>query len=115
MNGSFFSLNANHGQAISYERHMSTNYSLLWSLKKSDKQILNGLDNIDTDRVLISDWTPQFSMLEFPATKYGLEGGKFTGNQHSVYHGARRLYYYYLQNMKKLQKMFRFAGRAKTW
>jgi len=42
---------------------MKTKYSLLWASRKNNHEVLEGL-NFDAQRVYISEWTPQFSLLE---------------------------------------------------
>jgi glucuronosyltransferase len=46
----------------------STRYSVVWSLRKSNQNVLEGLE-IDKSRVLISEWVPQIALLQHPAIR----------------------------------------------
>ena len=75
--GSQWDLDEKGGQAF-LEGVMNTNFSLLWSLRKSNQWILEGLD-VDPDRVLISDWTPQVSVLGSEAIHSAILHGGMNG------------------------------------
>lgn len=75
--GSLFDLDEENGRAI-VEGVMKSNRSVLWSLKKSNQHILQGLE-LDPDRVLISDWTPQLSVLGSTAIHSAILHGGFNG------------------------------------
>ena len=66
---------------------MKTNYSLLWSLRKSNQWILDGLD-IDQERVHISEWTPQFSVLASKTIHSAILHGGFNGLSEALWNGV---------------------------
>ena len=84
--GSMCDLDEEGGQAI-IEGVMETNYSMLWSLRKSNQWILQGLQ-VDPDRVLISDWTPQFSVLGSKAVHSAILHGGFNGLHEALWNGV---------------------------
>ena len=84
--GSVMPLDKNIGQAF-LEGVMSTNYSLLWALRKSNQWILDGLD-MDPDRVLVSDWTPQFSVLGSEAIHSAILHAGFNGLSEALWNGV---------------------------
>ena len=84
--GSRFGLTLEMGRAL-LEGVMQTHYSLLWSLKKSSHWILDGL-TIDRDRVFISEWTPQFSVLASKAIHSAILHGGFNGLNEALLHGV---------------------------
>ena len=84
--GSIFSLDKESGRAF-LEGVMKTNLSLLWSLRESNQWILEGLD-VDTDRVLISEWTPQFSVLASRAIHSAILHGGFNGLSEALWNGV---------------------------
>ena len=84
--GSMFALNEENGQAI-LNGVMKTHYSILWSLRKSNQWILQGLE-LDPNRVLISDWTPQTSVLGSKAIHSALLHGGFNGLSEALWNGV---------------------------
>ena len=84
--GSLHALDEKGGQAF-LEGVMNTNFSLLWSLRRSNQWILEGLD-VDLDRVLISDWTPQFSVLGSEAIHSAILHGGFNGLNEALWNGV---------------------------
>ena len=84
--GSLFYLNEDIGKAL-LEGVMNAGYNLLWSLKKSNQEILKGLDR-DPDRVLISDWTPQFSVLGSRAIHSAIVHGGNNGINEAMWNGV---------------------------
>ena len=87
--GSTWPLDEKGGRAF-LEGVMSTNFSLLWSLRKSNQWILEGLD-VDPDRVLISDWTPQVSVLGSEAIHSAILHGGFNGVVEALWSGVPTL------------------------
>ena len=84
--GSIFLPDEANGKAF-LEGVMNANYSLLWSLRKSNQGILEGLA-IDPDRVLISDWTPQLSVLRSKAIHSAILHGGFNGLSEALWNGV---------------------------
>lgn len=74
------------GRAI-FEGVMDTNYSLLWSMKRSNQWILEGL-KLDPDRVLVSEWTLQFSVLTSKAIHSTIVHGGFNGLSEALWNGV---------------------------
>lgn len=84
--GTAVELHGNSGRAI-LEGVMATKYNLLWSLRKSNQWILNELE-IDRERVLISEWTPQFSVLKSEAIHSAILHGGFNGLTEALWNGV---------------------------
>ena len=84
--GSLFDLNGETAKAL-FEGVMKTNHSLLWSLKKSNQGVLEGVD-IDLERVMISDWTPQFSVLGSRAIHSAILHGGNNGINEALWNGV---------------------------
>lgn len=84
--GSMATLSKESGRAI-LEGVMKTNYSLLWSLRKPNQWILEGLE-VDPERVLISEWTPQLSVLASPAIHSAILHGGFNGINEALWNGV---------------------------
>ena len=84
--GSILLLDEVNGREI-LEGVMDTNFSLLWSLRKSNQWILDGLD-VDPDRVLILDWTPQLSVLGSEAIHSAILHGGFNGLSEALWNGV---------------------------
>jgi glucuronosyltransferase len=89
--GSVISLGKDSGQAI-IEGVMQTNCSMLWSLRKSNQWILEGLE-IDRDRVLISEWTPQMSVLGSRAIHSAILHGGYNGITEALWNGVPIIVY----------------------
>lgn len=66
---------------------METNFSILWSLRKSNQWILEGL-HVDSDKVLISEWTPQLSVLGSSAIHSAILHGGFNGLSEALWNGV---------------------------
>lgn len=75
--GSGFPLDLSSAKSL-VEGVMYTNYSLLWSLRKDNQWILSDI-NIDKNRVYISEWTPQFSVLASKAIHSAILHGGYNG------------------------------------
>ena len=84
--GSLFQLNRESGKAI-LEGVMKTKHSLLWSLSKSNQWILDGIE-VDTNRVLISEWTPQLSVLTSDAIHCAILHGGFNGVNEALWNAV---------------------------
>ena len=84
--GSRYSPTPEMGKAL-LEGVMQTNYSLLWSLKNGSHWILDGL-KINPERVFISEWTPQFSVLASKAIHSTIMHGGFNGLNEALFHGV---------------------------
>ena len=59
------------------------NYSVLWSLRKSEQHILQYL-NIDNERVYISSWVPQVAVLKHPSISLAVLHGGLGGLQEAL-------------------------------
>jgi len=66
---------------------MQTQFHLLWALRKSNQWILEGLD-INYQRVFISEWTPQFSVLASAAIHSAILHGGFNGLSEALWHSV---------------------------
>ena len=75
--GSVASLDNNGARSL-VEGVMKTKYYLLWSLRKNNQEVLRGI-NIDRERVFISEWTPQFSVLASKAIHSAILHGGLNG------------------------------------
>lgn len=84
--GSMFNLNKENGKAF-LEGVVLTNCSLLWSLRKSNQWILEGLE-IDPDRVLVSEWTPQQRLLGSMAIHSAILHGGYNGLSDALSNGV---------------------------
>ena len=84
--GSMATLSRDNSRAI-LEGVMKTNYSLLWSLRRSNQWILEGLE-VDPERVLISEWTPQSSVLASPTIRSAILHGGFNGINEALWNGV---------------------------
>ena len=84
--GSRYQLSKENGRAV-LEGVMQTNLSLLWSLKKKNQGILEGL-HYDSKRVFVSDWTPQFSVLGSSTIHSAVLHGGFGGLTEALWHGV---------------------------
>ena len=83
--GSMFALDQNSGKAF-LEGVLNANLSLLWSLRKSNQWILEGFT--DHNRVLISEWTPQFSVLQSKAIHSAILHGGINGLSEALWNGV---------------------------
>ncbi len=84
--GSRFFFDKETGRAI-LEGVMKTNLSILWSLKKSNQWILDGVE-LDSNGVYISEWTPQFSVLGSRAIHSAILHGGFNGLNEALWNGV---------------------------
>lgn len=89
--GSVTFLDEVNGKAV-LEGVLKTNYSLLWSLRKSNQWILEGLD-LDPNRVFISDWTPQFSVLGSRAIHSAILHGGYNGIADALVNGVPIIFF----------------------
>ena len=62
----------------------STRYSVIWSLKQINRNILDGL-NVDSSRFFISNWIPQNQLLQHPAIAMAIIHGGSGGVLESLY------------------------------
>ena len=63
---------------------LSTNYSLLWSLRESNHFILDGVE-LDENRVRILNWAPQLAVLGHRAIRIAIVHGGINGVYESLY------------------------------
>ena len=63
---------------------MATRYNVVWSLKKSNQYILDGLE-IDSYRFFISNWVSQFKLLQHPAIAMAIVHGGTGGITEALY------------------------------
>ena len=63
---------------------LSTDYSLLWSLRESNRDILDGVE-LDAKRVYLSNWTPQLAVLGHRAIRVAIVHGGMNGIHESLY------------------------------
>ena len=64
-----------------------TGYSVVWSLKLQDRHVLNELD-IDSSIFFISDWLPQFQLLQHKSIAMAILHGGAGGVVESLYNGV---------------------------
>ena len=64
---------------------ISTRYDVVWSLKKSNQYILDGLQEIDSSRFFISNWVSQFKLLQHPAIAMVIVHGGTGGITEALY------------------------------
>ena len=62
-------------------------FTLLWALRKNSQEVLEGLD-VDPQRVYISDWTPQFSVLASTAIHSAVLHAGFNGLSEALWNGV---------------------------
>ena len=82
--GSAFPLDEKSAKSL-VEGVMLTRFHLLWSLRKDNQWILEGMD-IDYQRVFISEWTSQFSVLASMAIHSAILHGGFNGLNEALWH-----------------------------
>ena len=80
--GSLASLTRKRGQVI-IESVLSTNLSVVWSLRESNQFILDGLE-IDKERFYISKWIPQAAILKHPVTAMAFLHGGMNGINEAI-------------------------------
>ncbi len=83
--GSIFRLTQESGKAF-YEGVMRTKFDLLWSLNNANKWILDNL-TIDSERIFVSSWTPQFSVLASSAIHCAILHGGYNGLGEALWNG----------------------------
>ena len=76
-------LTANMAEAI-VEGVLATDYDAVWALRKSNRDILEGLQ-INHDRLYIADWIPQQTVLTHPAIGLTILHCGMNGAQESLY------------------------------
>ena len=64
----------------------STRYSAVWSLKKANQFILDGLE-INSARIFIADWVPQIQLLQHPAVGMAIVHGGTGGVTEALHNG----------------------------
>ena len=64
----------------------STRYSVIWSLRKTNRYILDGL-TVDPTRFFISDWVPQTELLQHPSIAMAIIHGGSGSVTESLYYG----------------------------
>ena len=80
--GSLASLSRKRGQVI-VESVLSTNLSVVWSLRESNQFILDRLE-IDKKRFYISKWIPQAAILKHPVTAMAFLHGGMNGINEAI-------------------------------
>ena len=75
--GSVLHLSNATGRAIA-EGLLETRHSILWSLPESNRDFLSGLDT-NSDRIYLSKWIPQLSVLRHEAVGMAILHGGFNG------------------------------------
>ena len=81
--GSAIVLNKEKGAAI-LNGVLSTNYSLLWSLRESNRDILEGVE-LDYKQVHLLNWAPQLAVLGHRAIRMAIVHGGTNGVHESLY------------------------------
>ena len=66
---------------------LSTNYTIVWSLRQSNQDILNGL-TINKDRVYISSWVSQITMLQHHSVVLAILHCGINGVMEALYHSV---------------------------
>ena len=84
--GSIFRLTQSNGRAF-LEGIMQTKYNLLWSLNDANRWILDAM-KIDSERVFISSWTPQFSVLASVSIHSAILHGGYNGLGEALWNGV---------------------------
>jgi glucuronosyltransferase len=83
--GSHTRLNKEKGEAI-LNGVLSTNYSLLWSLRESNRDILDGVKvHVDDKRVRLLKWVPQLAVLGHRAVGVAIVHGGANSVHESLY------------------------------
>lgn len=81
--GSHARLNKVKGEAI-LNGVLSTNYSLLWSLRESNREFLDRVE-VDSERVRLLKWAPQLAVLGHRAVRVAIVHGGANGVHESLY------------------------------
>ena len=84
--GSSAHLSKGMGEAIVHGI-MDTNYSVIWSLRKANRDILEGL-NVDKNRFFIAEWIPQQAVLKHNAIAMSIVHGGMGGVTESLYNAV---------------------------
>ena len=87
--GSFMTLRGNVAHAIVHGV-MEAGYDLLWSLKDSNREILDFIDDkyLNSSRILISKWLPQSTVLSHPSISMAILHGGFGGINEALIAGV---------------------------
>ena len=64
-----------------------TKYSAIWSLRKNNQDILEGLQ-LDPERFFISSWAPQLRILQHEAVRMTIMHGGMNGVSEALYNGV---------------------------
>ena len=64
-----------------------TKYSAIWSLRKNNQDILEGLQ-LDPERFFISSWTPQLRILQHETVRMTIMHGGMNGVSEALYNGV---------------------------
>ena len=84
--GSIAQLSAEHGKAIVNAMNI-TDYSAIWSLRESNRYILEGLE-LDREQFYISKWVPQLAVLRHKAILMAILQGGMNGVHEAIYFGV---------------------------
>ena len=84
--GSYMILTKEKGDAI-LNGVLATGYSLLWSLRESNRDILEGVE-LDDKQVRILSWAPQLAVLGHRAIRMAIVHGGTNGIHESLYNGV---------------------------
>ena len=84
--GSTAHISRNIGSAI-VNGITATNYSVVWSLRKANRDILEGLE-VDEDRFFIADWVPQQALLQHRAIRMSIVHGGMGGVSECLYNAV---------------------------
>ena len=84
--GSFVPVSNETGRAIALGIR-GTKYSAIWSLRKNNQDILEGLQ-LDPERFFISSWTPQLRILQHEAVRMTIMHGGMNGVSEALYNGV---------------------------
>ena len=87
--GSFMTLRGTVAHAIVHGV-MEAGYDLLWSLKDSNREILDYIDEkyLNSSRILISKWLPQSTVLSHPSISMAILHGGFGGINEALIAGV---------------------------
>ena len=65
----------------------ATGYSAVWSLKKKNRAILNGLE-VNDKKILLLDWAPQLAILRHRSIRMAILHGGMNGVQEALHSGV---------------------------
>ena len=66
---------------------LATHYSAVWSLRTKTNDALNGI-SIDRDRIFITEWAPQLSVLQHRSVSMAILHGGSNGLHEALYNGV---------------------------